>query len=115
MNATDEIGVTFSQGADPALVEYCKGLTEFADVVLTVTQHNEFHPYRAKRIDATGALVPALDDMPSDASTNRQALSAAYFFDNRVCCYNKAAFPSGAVNIGAGHSVLCVTEVQDAR
>ena len=112
MKPTDDIGVTFSQGADPALVEYCKSLTEYADVVLTVTQHNEFHPYRAKRIDAaTGALVPAIDDMPSDASTNRQALPPAYFFDNRVCCYRKAAFPGGAVNIGAEHTVLCVTEV----
>ena len=60
---------------------------------LAVEQHNEYHPYRCKRIDDAGWLV-AYCDMPEAVSSNRQALPAAWFatdgskHEGRVVCVN---------------------------
>jgi CMP-N-acetylneuraminic acid synthetase len=54
-----------------------------------VFQEQEHHPYRAKKIDKNGHLVPFVDDIvDKDISTNRQDLTPAYHLGHNFWVLN---------------------------
>ena len=50
--------------------------------VAAVYQEQDKHPYRARRVDESGCLVPWFDFSNATISTNRQELPANYFFSH---------------------------------
>lgn len=63
--------------------------------VVPVYKDNDHHPFRAKKMDERGKLVPFEDDMPSTISTNRQDLSDCLFLAHNIWVLNTKFLYSG--------------------
>lgn len=49
---------------------------------------NDHHPFRAKKLDENGYLIPFVDSMPKKVSTNRQDLVKSYFLAHNIWVLN---------------------------
>lgn len=58
---------------------------------------NDHHPFRAKKTDENGYLVPFVDNMPKKVSTNRQDLTKCYFLAHNIWVLNVKSLYSDEV------------------